>query len=280
MTHQTRYRLWVTLILSYLVFTSAFVWTLAHLEIDHVSGKAGSTNGPTLWPYWLSFAGMWLLLSAVAWLLTKTPVDAIRLPRRRSVLIILTVAIGARITILLTSGPNLSDDIWRYIHDGATLGRGQNPYARAPAELNKGEAPRPHIIDRINHPQLVTIYQPISQYVFAVFARFPVASWDPRGDLFFRSGFVVFDMLIVAMLLWNLRREGRSPWWVVLYAWHPLPLSEVAGSGHQDVVGVVLLLAFLTTVDQKKRIRPLPAAFALAAATAVKPHVLPLWLPQ
>ncbi|MEZ6189822.1 MAG: hypothetical protein R3C45_00850 [Phycisphaerales bacterium] len=44
-------------------------------------------------------------------------------------------------------------------------------------------------------------------------------------------------MLIIAVLLAWLRDMGKSTWWAVAYAWHPLAISEVAGGEHQDVIG-------------------------------------------
>jgi uncharacterized protein (DUF2062 family) len=109
----------------------------------------------------------------------------------------------------------------------------------------------------------------------------------------FRLGFVLFDIAIVVLLLWQLRQMGRSAWWAVAYAWHPLTISEVAGSGHQDVIGISLLLLTLCLAsrlissgrDTDKRLAASRAyAIAIAAGVAfglalgVKPIVLPIAL--
>ena len=82
-------------------------------------------------------------------------------------------------------------------------------------------------------------------------------------------------------------------WWSVLYGWHPLVLSEVAASGHQDVIGIAWLLMALTLADDQgfiaggasprlkmfNRARPVLTGGALALAIGVKPLVAPLVLP-
>lgn len=164
---------------------------------------------------------------------------------------ILIVALIARSAVVATTQPVLSDDIWRYIHDGAMLGQGNNPYLVAPDGLPAEQQPVPQIMERINNPSLVTIYQPTSQFVFAgldrAWAMSPdiVKQWDPHHDKVFRLGFVLFDMVLIGVILAWLRAMGKSPWWAVAYAWHPLPISEVAGSGHQDPIGIALLVTAL-----------------------------------
>ncbi len=60
-----------------------------------------------------------------------------------------------------------------------------------------------------------------------------------------RLVFVFLDMAIIGLILFQLRSMGRSAWWAVAYAWHPLAISEVAGSGHQDVIGIAFMLLSL-----------------------------------
>ncbi len=175
---------------------------------------------------------------------------------------IIGVALIARIAVVFFTQPILSDDIYRYIHDGATLAQGTNPYLAAPADIPPDELPVPQIAERINHPTLVTIYQPTSQYIFAALDRIwswsPsfIQRWDPNHDKVFRLGFVLFDIAIICILLLWLRDAGRSPWWAVAYAWHPLTISEVAGSGHQDPIGIAFLVITLYSVHRLHSLSP------------------------
>jgi len=70
-----------------------------------------------------------------------------------------------------------------------------------------------------------------------------------------------------------LRRTGERAHLVLLYAWNPLLAIEVAGSGHVDIVGVLLLLV---SVHALRRGWRSIAAAALGLAIAVK--LLPLVL--
>ena len=114
-----------------------------------------------------------------------------------------------------------------------------------------------------------------------------VPSPYPAGaQLFFRAvtsihesvfalkvAFVVCDLAIVFVLLDVLRRNRQGEHWVLAYAWHPLLAIEVAGSGHVDIVGVLLLLVSVAAL--LRRWRAVAAiAFGLAVAVKFLPIVL------
>ena len=66
---------------------------------------------------------------------------------------------------------------------------------------------------------------------------------------------------------------GQGAHWVLAYAWHPLLATEVAGSGHIDIVGVLLLLVSVAALG--RRWRTIAAlAFGLAVAVKLLPIVL------
>ena len=242
-------------------------------------------DAPLLWTWWVGSAAVWVGLS----LLVRRRAT---LPVRAAPWIILTVAAGARLIAALTLPPMLSDDLWRYLHDGQTLAHGDNPYAQSPLIVmdgaqTAGEADSAAWLHRINNPELVTIYQPTSQYAFAAFTwlhetltRRPCV---PRfhGDATYRLAFATCDLLIVVLLLRQLRRLGRSPWWAVIYAWNPLAISETAWSGHQEPLGIVLLVLALQLGQGAWRswAATLGAGVALGLAAGVKPVVLPVALP-
>jgi hypothetical protein len=215
-------------------------------------------------------------IAAAAWL----PLTGLahRLSRRRPTwtsgltpLLILAGAFGLRLLIALTTEPMLSDDIWRYVHDGrTTVELGANPYAAPPTD-----SPLPY---PGNNPTLVTIYQPTSQLVFAGLATLS------SSERAFRLGFIAFDLLIVALLMLMLRQAGRSAWWASLYAWHPLVIAEVAWSGHQDVIGIAALLGALLLAMRARDAASawgwaIGAGVCFALAIGVKPLVAPLALP-
>ncbi len=85
--------------------------------------------------------------------------------------------------------------------------------------------------------------------------------------------FVVCDLAIVLVLLDILRRSGQGAHWVLAYAWNPLLATEVAGSGHIDIVGVLLLLVSFAALGRRWR-----AVAALAFGLAVAVKFLPIVL--
>ncbi len=242
--------------------------------------------------YWLGTLGLWGGLSLILQRLRTRSQYAVPSSKVLPAWIV-GMALAGRLAVVLTTPPMFSDDIWRYIHDGAMFSQGINPYRYAPKELSVERWPVPQIADRINNPELVTIYQPVSQLVFA--GLHTAWSWcpgwwqrlDPDHDKLFRLGFVLFDMLLIILILVWLREAGRSAWWVVAYAWHPLAISEVAGSGHQDVIGIVFLVASLWLTwclrqegterfSRYPRLTAVIAGVCFGLALGVKPIVLPI----
>lgn len=245
-----------------------FVVLLPHLLITRPD-SAGNLASLLRW-YLPGYVLAWLSLT----LLMVTLRHRMVMPTvKQNVILILSVALILRLFAVFATTPQLSDDIWRYIHDGHTLATGDNPYRIAPADLPLQN----DVTRRINHPQLVTIYQPTSQWIFAALA---ILQFDPLGDVTYRLGFVLFDLAIIAMLMALLHQRRRSIWWAIVYAWHPLVLSEVAATGHQDVIGIAMLLACMGFVlRRQRRLDMLFAGSCFAMAVAVKPIVFPLVLP-
>lgn len=228
------------------------------------------------------------VLSALAWVgLTIFIFRRPNTSRKSAAQIIMSVSVLLHLGLLAMPGPSLSDDLWRYLYDGEVLVQGSNPYQFSPSEtLGQSKDERLQWLSRINNPELVTIYQPISQYVFAGLTWVQELIWyDPpqlgERQFFFRAAFSMINLMVVGLLLLRLAFSGRSLWWAVLYAWHPLVISEVAWSGHQDVLGLILMLCALLLGQAAGRSwwAAFGAGLALALAIGVKPIVLPLALP-
>jgi hypothetical protein len=272
---------WLTALLAALV---AFVAAMIGQSL--LWAGAGQTPAPlqALWPYWTTFGLLWLVLTAGLWRLGRA---AGQRRGRSAILLLVALAAVVRLALLVGAEPVLSDDIYRYLHEGALLAEGTNPYAQVPAEISPQQSPLPSALQRVNHPELGAVYQPTAQYVFAAFTwlhhgitgAFGEAAIDRTTT--FRLGMVGFDLLILFMLIGRLREAGRSPWWAAIWALHPLVLSEVAGSGHQDIIGITALLAALLLFERAHRRIGFVAAggIALALATAIKPIAAPIALP-
>lgn len=180
---------------------------------------------------------------------------------------ILTVALLLRLMFLFNP-PQLSDDINRYLWDGCTLLHGSNPYAAAPSATTVQPA-LAAIHSRINHPEFVTIYPPAAQVVFAGGAALGGTITGLKFLL------VLLDMGLCALLMALLRRLEMPVWRAAIYAWNPLPVLEIAGSGHVDGAGLTMLtgaLCLLVAGRERtvKRWHCLLSGALLAAAGLVK----------
>ena len=181
----------------------------------------------------------------------------------RAAWIIGGVAIVARL-LLLDSTPSLSDDIYRYLWDGRVQEAGLNPYGQAPAA--EGLSPM-HDDDwaKINHPELVTVYPPVAQWFFHLVRRLA------PGVTGMKTALVLCDLLLI-LVLWDwLGARGQDRRRVLVYAWHPLPVLEIAGNGHVDVLGILCLCIALLWLHGGRR-----HAAALALTAAVLSKMIPL----
>ena len=82
-----------------------------------------------------------------------------------------------------------------------------------------------------------------------------------------KVAFVLCDLAIVLLLFDVLRRSRQPVHWVLAYAWNPLLATDVAGSGHIDILGALLLLISVAALWRNRRAL---AAVAFALAIAVK----------
>ena len=70
----------------------------------------------------------------------------------------------------------------------------------------------------------------------------------PAGVTAIKAVMVAFEALAIGTASLVLRRTGRHPAWIVVWAWNPLAIWAFAGNGHIDAAGAGLLgLALLLT---------------------------------
>ncbi len=162
--------------------------------------------------------------------------------------------------------PGADDDIHRYVWDGRIQRLGYNPYLVMPgdpavAALHTDET------RTLNHPDLASPYPPGA----LLFFRAVTAIHESVFAL--KVAFVVCDFAIIFVLLDVLRNSGQGAHWVLAYAWHPLLAIEVAGSGHIDIVGTLLLVISVAALGRRWR-TVAAVAFALAVGVKFLPIVL------
>jgi hypothetical protein len=180
---------------------------------------------------------------------------------RRVVLWIAAVAILLRIPILYLP-PYLSTDVYRYIWDGRVEAAGINPYRYLPADPHLEALRDPDIFPRINRANTaVTIYPPIAEAIFLAVTRIS------ESVTAMKAAMVGFEIITFVMLVHMLATEGLPISRVLVYAWHPLPLWEFAGSGHIDAALIAFTVVALWAAQRR---RSAVAGFFIAGATLVK----------
>ena len=133
------------------------------------------------------------------------------------------------------------------------------------------------VLDGVNYPELPTIYAPVTQVVFLV------AYWvEPASVAALQAILIAVDLATVLLLL--RLAPARN---VLLYAWCPLVVKEIAFTAHPDGVGICLLLAaivlarkvFVATASPRRAaaIGDWLFGFLLAVSPVINPWYL-LWL--
>ena len=181
----------------------------------------------------------------------------------------LVVAAGLFLRIpWLPTAPTLSDDVWRYLHDGRAQVAGVNPYRYAPVAPEALEYAGPEH-DLINHPELTTVYPPAAQVTFFAAAVIGPSLFAWKGIL------LIFELLLAAGIVLLLRARGKPRGRVAVYLLHPLPIIEFAGNGHVDAVAIATLVLALGLLAERRRIASgIALAFSIAAKYLAAPVAL------
>jgi alpha-1,6-mannosyltransferase len=242
-------------------------------------------------PIWLFFGAFGIAGMAYVWLYRLIPQTMSQGDFRLIVVgAILFRAVG------FVGSPIYENDYYRYLWDGRTFAITGNPYGTAPAASFGDEdlpEPFPGILSQINYPDIPTIYGPVAELSFLLaYYVAPGALW-PLKLLYIAAD------LVTLWLLAKLMPRSRN---VLLYAWSPLLVKEVAFTAHPDILaaacmvaaafafaigrnrvgGVALALGFcarvsagvLTPAFLRKRSPALWAIFGLAAGVIYAPFLL------
>jgi alpha-1,6-mannosyltransferase len=203
-----------------------------------------------------------LLYLVAGWVVLNWPVD------RWTFLIILVCAAACRL-ICIFSPPFLSTDIFRYVWDGRVQAAGINPYRYIPADPHLAFLRDLDIYPHINRRSYArTIYPPAAQVFFLLITRIGASV------VWMKAGMVAIEALTIWVLVRLLTAVGLRREQVLIYAWHPLLLWEVASSGHVDGAALPFIALALLFYVRK---RPAATGVALAAATLVKLYPIALF---
>ena len=157
----------------------------------------------------------------------------------------------------LAGGPFYEDDFYRYLWDAYRFATTGTPYGAAPEAFFIDPAVPvlfQGVLDGINYPELPTIYGPTTQLVFLL------GYWvQPAGVAALQAILIAVDMVTITLLL-----RLTTPTNVLLYAWCPLVVKEIAFTAHPDGAGACLLLAAIV-LARGRRWRGAAVCLGLAA---------------
>jgi hypothetical protein len=185
--------------------------------------------------------------------------------QRNALRIILVGAAAMRLALPFTE-PTLSTDIYRYIWDGRVQAAGINPYRFVPAAPELAPLRDPEIWPMINRAEYtVTIYPPVAQALFLGVTRIG------ESVVLMKLALLLFEAGGVAAIIALLQRLAMPPTRVAAYAWHPLPVWEIAGNGHIDATMIAVLMVGLLVFLHG---RTLLAGMVATLGALIKPTAL------
>ena len=242
----------------------------------------GQTEAPRGDKRWLVAAGLVLTACVLAWAFGPLPpkrigphlalfgaafaaylvaLSASRGLSRRGLLLCLGVAVLWR-AVLVAAPPLLSNDINRYVWEGRVQVHGGNPYRWS----DRPESPRwlplrDTVYEGLNHRDYTAVYPPL----FVLATRAVVAVHDSFTAM--KAFLVACELATIGALALVLRRRRLPLERLLVLAWSPLALVEIAGSGHNEAFGMLWMVLALLALDAD---RPLLSALAASAGFLTK----------
>lgn len=204
---------------------------------------------PALWPW---FVACMAVVTGFVLLVSRDERPALRE--------VLVLAVVFRL-LLLPLMPSLSDDGFRYVWDGLLQTDGINPYLYHPDDPSLRHLQERAAYEGLNSKEYYSVYPPLSQFIFYLSVLI-----GPDG---FGWRFLIIKIFITAAEIGALFLLAGlvDPRKLVLYAWNPLVIVEVAGQGHGEGLVAALLIVIVWGVRKEK---PQAAVAALTGAIWVK----------
>ena len=268
----------VLLVLCFLVI----YWLSAPFEYD------SGLKLPTL-----IVTGLLLLSSIFAFFALNTAIKISRSSRRTQrqlLLLIVGIALSTRLVALFTC-PVLELDYYRYLWDGKVTAAGVSPYRYAPKQILQAplNATGPlrdlnslavrtesnhTILSRIHYQSHTTIYPPVSQLVFSMTMSLVPESASVNAHITcMKFVLLLFDIGTLFLVLAMCKIFNRHIGWLIVYAWNPLVIKEIANGGHLDSIATLLtvlsVFVFIQWCRSKKQGPTLAAASAVALGLGV-----------
>jgi hypothetical protein len=197
---------------------------------------------------------------------------ASRLRGRVALTTIVAIGLGARAMLLPTS-PSLSTDAYRYVWDARVAAAGIDPYAYPPTAPELAGLRDSRIYPRLNHPTWRSVYPPPAQ------AFFRAVYWmAPDSVSAMKAALGIAELLALGALALLLRALELPAGRLVIYAWNPLLLVEIWGSGHLDAV-VLTAVTVAALASARRRDALAAAVLGVGALMKLYPAILFVLLP-
>ena len=217
------------------LITLGVIQTIFTITASYVIGREAN------YPYYLSS----YLAMGVTWIIGCYYVTEHASDTTLNLHIVIVFSVLMR-GFFLPTEPSLSDDIYRYIWDGQIQQQGINPYIYSPDNTKTAFLrQQSRIYEYINNKSIQTVYPPLMQMFFLSVTTIS------NNLIWMKLVFVSVDMLLLFLLSRLLRSLGLSSVRVLIYGWCPLVIVEIAGSGHNDVIASLLLLAAIFAIRSK-----------------------------
>jgi hypothetical protein len=178
------------------------------------------------------------------------------------VFVIIIFAVIFRACLLPADPAVLSHDMYRYIWDGRVQQNGFNPYQHPPDAAELKELRDHKVYPKINRKSYPTLYPAGAQIFFRLF-HITVG----ESVFGYKGLMTLFDILTLFVLLALLRIHAFDETRLIVYAWNPLVIFEIAYSGHLEGLTVfwMVLALYLHAIHKQKS-----AIAALAISSAIK----------
>jgi len=217
--------------------------------------------------------GAFLVLFSLAFLAYGCgALAACHLRSRVALTMIVAIGLVAR-AILLPTSPTLSTDAYRYVWDARVAAAGIDPYAYPPAALELIGFRDSRIYPQLNHLTWHSVYPPPAQTFFR--AVYWIA---PDSVAAMKAALGIAELVALGALALLLRVLDLPAGRLVIYAWNPLLLVEIWGSGHLDAA-VLAAVAVAALASARRRDTLAAAVLGVGALIKLYPAILFVLLP-
>ncbi len=175
---------------------------------------------------------------------------------------IMAFAVFFRLLLVFQEPVVLSSDMYRFIWDARVQHNGYNPYRYPPGDEALKSLRDDRIYPHINRKSARTLYPAGAQLFFR--AVYALVGDSVTG---FKGAMVVCDISALAVMAALLKANGRDSNRLLIYAWNPLVVFEIAYSGHLEGITVLLMVGAFYLYARRKR---LGGVLLLALSSAIK----------